>query len=319
MSEELKCPICGKPTAHIYGNYNKYGLCIEHSKQEKAGEIEQCPDCGKWNKKGTVCTCQNPWNKNKEDPKNNSEETTCIICGAKTKKGYFCKVCYYEMLEYYDELDYLNSFYETKEYYYNLKNNIFWVNNLEYAKEACKKLFALAKTMGDYKNGNFEETAAKDITYLLNKKLEFFNKKNAENEEKNIQEHDDLQNVSEEIADYRRVYPATVHCNDGHYVRSSNEKTIDDQLYKMRVFHEYEKRYKALDGNIYFPDFYLPDYDLFIEYFGVEKNKDKNEHKKEIFLQDKSHNFEFINNNKQGILDEVIEDIVEEYKRKKQK
>lgn len=94
MSEELKCPICGKPTAHIYGNYNKYGLCIEHSKQEKAGEIEQCPDCGKWNKTGETCDCKK--NTHKEEPKNNSEELTCIICGKPSNGKHFCLDCWKE-------------------------------------------------------------------------------------------------------------------------------------------------------------------------------------------------------------------------------
>lgn len=105
MSEDLKCPICGKPTAHSFGNYNRYGLCIEHSAQQKKGEIVQCKDCGKWNKKGTVCTCQNPWNKNnkmnshfktnEEDLKQNNE-FDCIICGKPSNGKHLCKSCYYK-------------------------------------------------------------------------------------------------------------------------------------------------------------------------------------------------------------------------------
>ena len=41
MSEEKLCPICGKPTANYYGKYNKYGLCNDHSRQQKNGEIEK--------------------------------------------------------------------------------------------------------------------------------------------------------------------------------------------------------------------------------------------------------------------------------------
>ena len=90
MSEELKCPICGKQTAHKFGNYNKYGLCSEHSTQQKNGEIEQCPDCGKWHKTGEVCECKN----NNEKPKNNSEELTCIICGKPSNGKHFCYDCW---------------------------------------------------------------------------------------------------------------------------------------------------------------------------------------------------------------------------------
>ena len=99
MSEDLKCPICGKPTAHIYGNYNRYGLCVEHSKQEKAGQIEQCPDCGKWHHVFEKCECKK--NTNKEEPKNNSEENftdqkenKCLLCDKDSGKYLFCKECF---------------------------------------------------------------------------------------------------------------------------------------------------------------------------------------------------------------------------------
>ena len=109
------------------------------------------------------------------------------------------------------------------------------------------------------------------------------------------------------------MYPATIRCKDGHYVRSNNEKTIDDRLYEKRIFHEYERRYKAKDGQSYYPDFYLPDANLFIEYFGVSENKDKNEHKTKIYTQDKKYKFEFITQEQSGILDDVVDDIIEKY------
>ena len=88
MDNETKCPICGKPTAHIYGKYNKYGLCNEHSRQQKNGEIEQCPDCGKWNRTGEECDCHKPAAESKSD------ELTCIICGKPSNGKHFCYECY---------------------------------------------------------------------------------------------------------------------------------------------------------------------------------------------------------------------------------
>lgn len=311
--EELKCPICGKETANIYGKYNRFGLCKEHSKQQKDGLIEQCPDCGKWKKAGEECECKKKINTKK------SAEQNCIICGKPSNGKPICRNCYYEMLENYDELDYLQSFEGAKEYYYNLKNSIFWIKKMEYAQTACKKLYAIAKIMDEIYYTDAIQKAIDDIKYLLTKKQEYLNKSKIEKEEppkeKELIEHDDL-NINEEIADYRRTYPATIHCNDGHYVRSQNERIIDDTLYRERVFHEYEKRYKAIDGNTYYPDFYLPDYRLFIEFFGVEENKNKNENKRKIFIQDKDYNWEFIEYKKRGILDEEIIDIIDKYKKK---
>lgn len=184
---------------------------------------------------------------------------------------------------------------------------------MEYAQTACKKLYAIAKVMDEIYYTEATKRAIDDIIYLLTKKREFLNRSSEKKPEK--VEHDDL-SINEEVADYRRTYPATIHCDDGHYVRSPNERIIDDTLYKERVFHEYERRYKGIDGITYYPDFYLTDYNLFIEFFGVEENKAKNERKKNIYLQDKSHNWEFIEYHNRGNVDEIVIDIIEKYKKK---
>ena len=40
--------------------------------------------------------------------------------------------------------------------------------------------------------------------------------------------------------DYRRKFPKQYLCEDGHEVRSLSEKTIDDWLYRHRIYHAYE-------------------------------------------------------------------------------
>ena len=59
--------------------------------------------------------------------------------------------------------------------------------------------------------------------------------------------------------DYRKKWPATYRCEDGHYVRSKNEQLVDNWLYHHNICHAYEllvvdKR----DGKEYINDFYLP-------------------------------------------------------------
>ena len=102
MDKNLICPICGEPTNVYMGNARKDKLCRKHGKMANDGEIIQCPDCGKWNKKDVVCDCK----KIKEEVKtseetknnviviNNENKSKCITCGTKTDGLLFCSSCY---------------------------------------------------------------------------------------------------------------------------------------------------------------------------------------------------------------------------------
>ena len=89
MNEELKCPICGEPTSIYMGKARKDKLCRKHGTQAKNGEIEQCPDCGKWNETDVVCDC-----KKMKESKRVPEELTCIICGESSNGKHFCYNCW---------------------------------------------------------------------------------------------------------------------------------------------------------------------------------------------------------------------------------
>jgi len=64
---------------------------------------------------------------------------------------------------------------------------------------------------------------------------------------------------------------ANTKCDDGHFVRSRAEYIIDNWLFKNRIFHTYEKLIyiEETDSTIY-PDFYLDDFDIYIEYWGMD-------------------------------------------------
>ncbi len=66
---------------------------------------------------------------------------------------------------------------------------------------------------------------------------------------------------------------------NGMYVRSQQEKIIYDELYSRGIKFEYEKTefYKDDKGETkeLHPDFYLTDYNLYIEHWGYENTKDK--------------------------------------------
>lgn len=80
-----------------------------------------------------------------------------------------------------------------------------------------------------------------------------------------------------------------VKTNNGLFVRSKEEKIIFDELYNRNVRVEYEKTFvfKDDDGKIkeIHPDFYLPDYNLYIEHWGYESANDKNYEKTKAYKE----------------------------------
>ena len=57
----------------------------------------------------------------------------------------------------------------------------------------------------------------------------------------------------------------------GEKVKSVEELNIANFLFLNGINYEYEKRY-PVDGFIYQPDFYLKDYDIYLEHFGIDEN-----------------------------------------------
>ena len=63
----------------------------------------------------------------------------------------------------------------------------------------------------------------------------------------------------------------------GERVRSVEELVIANFLFLNGIEYEYEKRYPHhIEGIIYNPDFYLIDYDIYLEHFGVDENNQAN-------------------------------------------
>lgn len=62
----------------------------------------------------------------------------------------------------------------------------------------------------------------------------------------------------------------------GELVKSLEEALIANWLFRMGIEYQYEARYKAtdtrtIDFRAYLPDFYLPEHDIYIEHFGVDR------------------------------------------------
>lgn len=57
----------------------------------------------------------------------------------------------------------------------------------------------------------------------------------------------------------------------GEYVRSLDERYIADFLFLQNIRYEYEQRYPYSDSQ-YYPDFYLPEYNFYLEHFAIASN-----------------------------------------------
>lgn len=70
---------------------------------------------------------------------------------------------------------------------------------------------------------------------------------------------------------FRSKFPAKYRTSDGHQVRSRAESMIDNWLYHNSVFHVFEKKL-PIEEEVY-SDFYIRDGNVYIEYWGLEKDQ----------------------------------------------
>ena len=61
-----------------------------------------------------------------------------------------------------------------------------------------------------------------------------------------------------------------IRTKDGTWVQSAGEKLIAECLAKENIIYRYDERFRILDGYAIRPDFYLPEFDVYIEYWGMD-------------------------------------------------
>ena len=61
-----------------------------------------------------------------------------------------------------------------------------------------------------------------------------------------------------------------IRAKDGTWVQSDGERLICEALDGERIRYRYDERFRILDGYAIRPDFYLPEFDVYIEYWGME-------------------------------------------------
>lgn len=62
----------------------------------------------------------------------------------------------------------------------------------------------------------------------------------------------------------------TIRTANGTLVQSDGERRIADWLATRRIAARYDERFRILDGYAIRPDFYLPEFDVYIEYWGMD-------------------------------------------------
>ncbi|NCC49925.1 MAG: HEAT repeat domain-containing protein [Spartobacteria bacterium] len=61
-----------------------------------------------------------------------------------------------------------------------------------------------------------------------------------------------------------------IRAKDGAWVQSDGERLICEALHAATISYRYDERFRILDGYAIRPDFYLPEFDVYIEYWGMD-------------------------------------------------
>jgi hypothetical protein len=62
----------------------------------------------------------------------------------------------------------------------------------------------------------------------------------------------------------------TICAKDGTWVQSDGERLICEVLAAEIIQYRYDERFRILSGHAIRPDFYLPEFDVYVEYWGMD-------------------------------------------------
>lgn len=293
----MNCNLCG-------GESGKYFLCFKCNKLKDEGKALKCPDCGKWYYTDKGCQCK----KTVSEPsapveKQAPDNTPCIVCGEKAPNGNLCRDCYYEMKDFKDSFDKNSKVFDMKDYYFNLRSNIYRMKTFDYIKSNCNKLIAISNFVLEYNHDtSLTDRIVTDVKEIIESK-----------------KPKEQVKVSEEILSKDSHKEELKRTCDGHYVKSDPEVTIDDILYENRIVHCYEKKVPIdSDERSVKCDWFIPVTDsrhgIYIEYWGMN-TRDYLQNKERKRQAYKDHDIPLIEiekddyKDKQGLTDRIISEI----------
>ena len=246
----------------------------------------------------------------------------CIICGnPNIYQNEICINCYKDILKIKKRLQNKDIIYQDYlKLYYNETINILSIPNysLKYCQneqqlqQHCKSLYAHMLIESEiYPKRNLIEFAK---TQIKNRIHEL---QSPTNNHLNSPIEEPANSPSHEYFDFRTQYPLKYRCTDGHFVRSKAEREIDNFLFNQSIVHVYEWHYISPNEKEYFPDFYIPQYHLILEYFGLSKEnylKVKAE-KIDTYTNDNRYNFEYLLPEHDNDLEFYLTKIIQKYKK----
>lgn len=198
----------------------------------------------------------------------------CIICGSPSKGKPQCLECYHETRDFISSLNKNATIRETRDHYYNLRDSIFTMKTVEYAKTNSNKLIAIAFVAEEiHKDSSLIDRVYTDVRKLLESKK-------TPAEDKYIEEK------KEKDSNKEKIYMS----QDGHQVKSQGEVNIDDILYTHYILHCYDKPIAEILEKRKKSDWFIPILNgegIYIEYWGMETTKYKEERKEKEELYKK--------------------------------
>lgn len=294
----MKCKVCGAEC----GNYQ---LCFKCNKLKESGKIIKCEKCGRYHYADKSCdmSVANGDNEKKEPSlikkaataikyavqSPASTESHCIICGKSAPKGVLCYECYKIKESEKSELVGRRTKQEAMDHYFNQRNCLYKIKNPTYIENGTIRLYAIAEEVNEYGDSYLLNRVVTDIKTLIewkNKKVTSKENISKEKEISSVQTvHETnlpVTNHSFDDIDYRKQWVAEHQCDDGHYVRSYSELLIDNWLYNNGYRHAYEKSvFMESDPDaVVLSDFYIPDGNVYIEFWGLNDDQRYLERKK---------------------------------------
>ncbi|MBQ2712570.1 MAG: hypothetical protein IJF71_04255 [Clostridia bacterium] len=300
----MPCNVCGADSG-------KYFLCFKCNKLKEEGKVVKCPDCGQWHYADKPCKCKGDAAQQKAKPAPATEkpataamaEGVCIVCGAKAPNGHLCRDCFYEMKDYKDSFDKNSRAFDMKDYYFNLRSNIYRMKTFDFIKSNCNKLMAIAYFLSElYRDSSLMDRVVNDIKEIID----------AKKPKEEVKVSEEVKQKDSHKEELRRT------C-DGHYVKSDPEIIIDDILYENRIVHCYEKKVPIdSDEQTIKCDWFIPVTDsrhgIYIEYWGMH-TKDYLQNKARKRQAYKDHDIPLIEiekddyRDRQGLTDRIISEI----------
>ncbi len=188
----------------------------------------------------------------------------CYFCRKESYKHGMCENHYRTYLDEKEKmLEENKKEYDFKPHYHNLKHSIYKIINYPRIVDLCIKLIVIADVFFErYERDELKKVVIGDVANIIRYKVT------------KIKENNKMMNLRYTALfndiDFRKKWSADIRTEDGHYVRSMAEKVIDDYLYHHSIVHSYEKRIIIPKDHesILLCDFYIPEIDTYIEYYG---------------------------------------------------